>query len=440
MDRNIFGLHLSQDSDLAKAALMINDHGDWGWITIVIQSNDLNPNKWQRFFDDCRRLHIQPIVRLATRFENGSWMRPDRGQIDDLAHLLASLNWPSDYLPVVLFNEVNHGLEWGGSVDVKGYTDLAIYGVDKLKSLNPNFIVMGAALDLAAPEKGENYKSVENFYHEIALYKKEYFEKMDALASHSYPNPGFVGLPNDTGKMSISGYDWELQYIASLGINKKYPVYITEAGWPSRETEGVKSRYFVRQTAVDLNILALEKWQQDQRIRAVTFFTFNYPYPPFAKFSWVDREEKLYSEYEKILEIDKGSNDPKQVEKVKFENKKLPLIVFGDIALYGEIKLKNEGKSIWGENRHCFDPKPNEFQLIPLCLSEGIKVEPGSDYNFVFSFRIPKNYNKDIDLEWDQVGPIKLEQIIPNQPVYQTQITFLDKIRRKIFNWIGMLK
>lgn len=432
MDRNIFGLHLSQDSDLSKAVKIINNNGNWGWATIVIQNNDLNPPKWQRFFDECRRLHIQPIIRLATRFENGVWQKPDKSQIDDLANLLAKLNWPTDKLPIVLFNEVNHATEWGGKIDPKEYADLAIYATEKLKALNSNFVIMGAGLDLAAPEKEPNFKSAENFYREIYLYRKEYFEKMDALASHSYPNPGFVGLPMDSGKMSIRGYKWELDYLKSLGVEKEYMVYITETGWPSREEDGIKSRLYSRKTTANLMQESMGIWKSDPQILAVTFFTFNYPYFPFAKFSWVNKEENLYPELMNIFDMEKGENRPSQTEKNRYMGHELPIIIFGDIAMYGEIKLKNEGQSIWGEDRKCFDPLPNEFQLIPLCLPNGVKIEPGNSYNFSFSFRVPKDYNKDIRLQWERVDPLTLPQLVRNVSVFQARHTIFDILLIKL--------
>jgi hypothetical protein len=131
--RQIFGLHLSQDSDLGKSTAIINSNGSWGWATIVLEADDLYKDKWQRFFDDARRFHIQPIIRLATNFESGSWRRPSYQDIDNFALFLNSLNWPTETLPIVFFNEINHGNEWGGQVDIKNYADLAIYGAKNSK-------------------------------------------------------------------------------------------------------------------------------------------------------------------------------------------------------------------------------------------------------------------------------------------------------------------
>ncbi|HQI13479.1 MAG TPA: hypothetical protein PLU48_02775, partial [Candidatus Woesebacteria bacterium] len=66
-DFNSFGLHLTQPSDIDSAAKIINSNGgDWGYATIVIRTDQLDVNTWQGFFNQCRKLHIIPIIRLAT--------------------------------------------------------------------------------------------------------------------------------------------------------------------------------------------------------------------------------------------------------------------------------------------------------------------------------------------------------------------------------------
>ena len=71
---NIFGLHLTQTQDLISAKDIINSNGgDWGWVTIVIRTDQLDYRTWQDFFDNCRRYHLIPIIRLATYSDNGNW-------------------------------------------------------------------------------------------------------------------------------------------------------------------------------------------------------------------------------------------------------------------------------------------------------------------------------------------------------------------------------
>ncbi len=408
---------MTQESDLKKAAPIVNQNGDWGWATIVLEVDDLDLPKWQRFMDEARRLHIQPIIRLATNFENGSWRRPTQKDIDDFADFFSKLNWPTKNLPVILFNEINHSTEWGGEVDIKNYLDIATFAVKRLKSSNPNLVLMSAALDLSAPEKPPKYKSAESVYTELVKLSPNFFDNFQALASHSYPNPGFSGLPTDTGKKSILGYQWELEI-----IEKDLPVFITETGWPFIN--------FTRNTTSEFNTKAHQIWLSDQRIQAITYFIFNYPYPPFEKFSWVDQSETLYPEYQNLKDMDKGKNLPKQIQKIEYINHRLPLIFFSDYALEGEIELKNTGQTIWGDQNKCFDPLPNDFQSIPLCTDN--LVEPGQSHIFNFTFRIPKNYPHDIKLEWAGVKPLVFPKLSSTLDIYQGRDTIFVKIRKKI--------
>ena len=55
-ERNLFGLHLTQTADLISAKEIINSSGgDWGYVTIVIRTDQLDKNTWQDFFDNCRK-------------------------------------------------------------------------------------------------------------------------------------------------------------------------------------------------------------------------------------------------------------------------------------------------------------------------------------------------------------------------------------------------
>src|SRR4030042_2853816 len=176
-DRNIFGLHLTQTSDISSASKIINSTGgNWGYATLVIRTDQLNHQAWQEFFNDCRKYHIIPIIRLATILDGQVWKVPSISDIDNLANFLSSLNWPGYPQYIILFNEINHASEWGGAVDIKSYTDLSLYTINKFKSLSPNFFLLGAGLDLASPEKAPDFKSAASVYQEIYLYKPDYFQ------------------------------------------------------------------------------------------------------------------------------------------------------------------------------------------------------------------------------------------------------------------------
>src|SRR5690606_12585759 len=76
---NKFGIHLAQphDEDLDRADELVNSSGgEWGYITLVIQENDRDVNKWQGIMDKLRERKLIPIIRLATQPENSNWRRP----------------------------------------------------------------------------------------------------------------------------------------------------------------------------------------------------------------------------------------------------------------------------------------------------------------------------------------------------------------------------
>ncbi|MBU1129856.1 glycoside hydrolase family 5 protein [Patescibacteria group bacterium] len=430
--QNIFGLHLTQDSDIHQAKDIINSsNADWGWATIVIPLNNLNHSAWQNFFNNCRRYHVIPIVRLATTQQNAVWQSPSYQDIDQLTTFLNSLNWPTKTQHVILFNEPNQSKEWGEKIDPEHYTDIAIYTSKKLKKLNPNFYILSTGLDLASPDKNPQFMSADTFYSQIAQYKLDYFDNVDAIASHSYPNPGFVGKPTDTGKFSILGYQWELNYLKSLGINKNFPIFITETGWPHREGESNNNQFYTLNTTTDFLKSAIQTWQQDTRIQAITPFIFNYPYLPFDHFSWIDKQENLYPQYQKIINIPKQQNNPQQITKFEFVKRKLPFIIFPQKKYLGKIKLKNTGQSIWGENETSFCLSPQStvnVNLSPICTNHKI-IEPGQTHEFKFTFQIisPETTFSKTFISWENIDPIQLTPVIRNTPIFRPKTNLKEK-------------
>ncbi|MDO8550916.1 MAG: hypothetical protein Q7S39_12315, partial [Ignavibacteria bacterium] len=70
---NKVGMHIVDTSDLGDIAKLVNSNGgDWGYVTIVLSDGERNHDRWQLLFDEMRRRHLVPIIRLATHAENGS--------------------------------------------------------------------------------------------------------------------------------------------------------------------------------------------------------------------------------------------------------------------------------------------------------------------------------------------------------------------------------
>jgi hypothetical protein len=431
-DRNIFGLHLTQTADLDSAKNIINSNGgDWGYVTLVIRTDQLDVNTWQEFFDNCRKHHIIPIIRLATIMENNYWVTPSESDIDKLANLLNSLNWPILPKYIIPFNEINHAKEWGGEIDLKKFTDIFIYTSKKFKSLDPNFYILSSALDLAASETLPQTKSAKNVYQEIYSYNPQYFESFDALASHSYPNHGYVGTPNDTGQHSIRGYQWELDFIKKLGVNKTYPVFITETGWPHREGVKKNDQYYTVKTTVDLYKKALEIWQQDSRVMAVTPFIYNYSQAPFDHFSWLDQNEQLYPEYQTIVDLPKNQNHPQQITKFSVQKINLPLLIFSQNQQNGSIELKNIGQSIWGESNFCLEAHTSSnIKAIPICTDKNY-VYPGKIAKIPFQFII-ETYLEKSYLGWKDTPQYEIDSISPTSTIYHPK----DNPWQRFLSWL----
>lgn len=418
-ERNLFGLHLTQTADLLAAKEIINSSGgDWGYVTIVIRTNELDKNTWQEFFDNCRKYHIIPIIRLATVMEEDYWKIPSTSDIDRLASFLSSLNWPVVPKYIIPFNEVNHAKEWGTTIDVKKFVDIFIYTAEKFKNFNSNFFILSSPLDLAAPEKLPQTKSTKKFYKEIYEYNPLYFDLIDGLASHSYPNHGFVGNPNDKGQFSILGYQWELDYLKFLGINKSYPVFITETGWPHREGVKKNNDYFSLKTTVDFYQKALEIWEEDEQVIAVTPFIYNYSEAPFDHFSWLDPTGKLYPEYQAIIDLPKKTNHPKQITKFEILKFNLPLIIFSQNQQNGSIELKNTGQSIWGETNFCLSSQSSSnIDSTPICTDSNY-IYPGKIAKIPFKFTI-KHYLEKSYLGWKDTPQYEIKSLSPTSTIYQ---------------------
>lgn len=435
--RNIFGLHLTQPADIDSAKTIINSRGgDWGWATVVIRSDQLDHNTWQDFFDACRENHIIPIVRLATIVEHGYWRRPSTTEIDSMVEFLNSLNWPTKRQHVILFNEINHASEWGGGIDISNFADTAIYAAKKLKKLNPDFYILSSGLDLAAPDKSPNYMSAPTVYRQLFDHKREYFDVIDAISSHSYPNHGFIGTPDDSGWHSIRGYENELSFLKDLGINRDYPVFITETGWPHKEGTQIANNYYDCDTAASYYKKALEIWQQDDRIQAVTPFIYNYASDPFDHFSWLDPQGKLYSSYQQIINMPKSQNSPDQLTRYTLVDIRLPIIIFTNSQANGTITIKNTGQSIWGENNFCLIPhSTTNVELDSICTNK--RVLPGHSITIPFNFKIKTDtaHAGKTYLGWGGLPPFEVVAVSDTSHIYHPKVNLAYIVRSAFDNF-----
>jgi len=486
---NKFGIHLAQPhlEDLKKVSELVNSSGgDWGYVTLVIQENDRNRQKWQEIFDLLRKYHLIPIIRLATIPIGENWKRPNPSDAYSWAEFLDSLNWVVKNRYVILFNEPNHGSEWGGQVDPKSYTQVAFSFAKTLKEKNPNFFVMLAGFDASAPHLPPKFYDEEVFLREMLatardlvhnnysqknsnqsqrksnnhiginlpkisivhkffnsnLYakikknipkrsavniirlptclrfekfgtikiaanqaaerliessdktrksaffdflesffikniiaeekKSGLFDYIDGWASHSYPNPSFSGSPYDFGRGTVRTYQWELELLRQLGVEKNLPVFITETGWDLKIQSAnwrtkFKSQNLAEETVAQNFKIAFEKiWLPDERIIAVTPFVFDYQTEPFLGFSWKRQgSDEFYQQYYLIQSMPKIKGEPVQEEKGEI-NFDLPKELVNKSTYHFKIKLRNQGQGYWDER---------SYSLLAISYLGGIRTE-----------------------------------------------------------------
>lgn len=335
-DNNKFGVHILFPSELSDAAKLVNSSGgDWGYVTIPIQAGDKDLDKWQEFMDNARRLHIIPIIRLSTEgdyFTTNVWRKPNLADALDFANFLNSLEWPIVNRYIVVFNETNRADEWGGEANASEYAHILSYTVETFKSKDDDFFIISAGLDNAS----ENNEYT--FMREMHMAVPKVFNQVDAIGSHSYPNPGFEQPPWVLTTKSISSFIYEKR-LAELLANKKLPVYITETGWSSDKISKTKiGNYFTE--AFD------SVWSSDNAV-AVTPFLFNAGAGPFAQFSLIDKNGEKNDIYNAIKDIPKVKGDPKlshqkNADEPNLNDTILPLKDFSNFKEFDNSVVKNK--------------------------------------------------------------------------------------------------
>ena len=418
---NKFGMSLAQPNtdQFSQVKELVNSNGgDWGYVTLIIEEKDRNKEKWQGIFDHLRTLHLVPIIRLATSAEGENWRRPETKDAIDWANFLDSLNWVTKNRYITLFNEPNHGSEWGGEVDVKSFAKVSLEFAKKLKEKNKDFFVMLAGFDASAPSWMPGLEDEETFLNKMfkseiqnsksetnSNLKNSNFENclefsvscfefyFDGWSSHSYPNPGFSGSPYSAGRGTIRTYEWELGLLKGLGVNKELPVFITETGW-KRGNEGTVADNF--QIAFD------QVWDPDNRVVAVTPFIFDYQGEPFLEFSWKKyNSQEYYQQYFTTQAIKKIKGEPEQLEN-GWINFKLPTDLVVQSTYRFKIRLENLGQAVWDKN-DSYELKIRSEELSkPEFLFEDIKgINPFEEKDVYFTLKT----NEDL-------GPKKIKFIL----------------------------
>ena len=410
---NKFGIHIIQATpdEASPAAKLVNSsEGDWGYITILIEGKDKKKDKWQEFFNDLRRRHLIPLVRLATIPEQAFWKRPDEGEAQVWADFLDSLNWPTKNRYVIIYNEPNHAKEWGNYVDAKAYAKVLDQTITALKSKNQDFFVLNAGLDASAPQQLPNYQDQVSFMTQMNETIPGIFDKLDGWVSHSYPNPGFVGSPYNFGRGTVRTYLWELSLLRSLGVTKNLPVFIAETGWKHAEGIVYDARLPNADTLSDYYTNAfIFAWKHPQLV-AVTPFLLSYQEPPFDHFSFKKvtgekQEEKLlptsqvlgveypeyYPFYQQIMNLPKVAGKPMQEIKAKLTKGEIYSSIVAGETYQISLTFKNIGQSIWDKDTQLAPIEGGrQLGIEAIGIAEDKMVEPNQDYIFNINLKAPQ--------------------------------------------------
>lgn len=309
---NKVGIHILFPEELADAAKLVNSSGgDWGYVTIPIQAGDRDMVKWQKFMDDCKRLHVIPLVRLATEgdyFNTKVWRKPQDNDIVDFANFLNSLEWPTKNQYIIVFNEVNRSDEWGGLANPKEYAEILSYTVSVFKSKNQDFFIIASGFDNASiniPEQSFNeYTFIELMQQAVP----GIFNQIDGIASHSYPNPAFAKPPTILDIISIASFHHEQQFIRTLRINQSLPIFITETGWSQAVVAPEKIATYFQQAFTS-------PWN-DEDVIAVTPFLLRADAGAFGIFSFITSDGQPSASYNAIIAMKKVNGAPMLTKKV----------------------------------------------------------------------------------------------------------------------------
>lgn len=348
---NKYGIHIVDTNDIAELPALINTNGgDWGYVTMVLSDSERDHDRWQNIFNQMRRLHLVPIIRLATHIEASGWVKPTKDRFYEIVNLLNNLNWPTENRYVVLYNEPNHANEWGGDLNPEEYADYLVEFAQQLKRASPDYFILPAGLDASAASDGTAMDETEYLARMIA-YKPDILTAIDGWTSHSYPNPHFSGSPYASGRGGLTTYQWELSYLQTLGLTKTLPVFITETGWQHSEGKFyVPGLLSSDQVGANLQVAAQTVWS-DPKIAAVTPFLFNYQDVPFDHFSFKKlNSNSFYNQYFTYQSIPKVHGAPLQHESYTLENDLLPKTLVSDSTYTLTANVKNEGQGIIDPN------------------------------------------------------------------------------------------
>lgn len=392
VDNNRVGIHIIDENDLDDAAKLVNGaSGDWGYVKLVITEEDRKVDKWQAVFDRMRELRLIPIIRLATKVENGAWRKPRLEDIPTWVDFLDSLNWVVQNRYVTIFNEPNHAKEWGNQLNPEEYAvilkDLSI----RLRERSQDFFILPAGLDASAPN-GTDTMDELTFLRRAQTAVPEYFSLIDGWTSHSYPNPDFSGSPYARGRGSVRTYEWELAQIQKLGAPPLLPIVIGETGWKHSGGKTQERQYPSPETVATFYLDAFTSAWQHQQIIAVLPFLLNYQDEPFDHFSFKQlHSNDFYPAFSALETMAKVSGKPRQLDRVEINLEEFPskLVTRSDYNL--SIVIHNTGQSIIDEKYGWTIDAPSLPQGFSIAWDTIHAIKPFETRRLFFKLQTPAN-------------------------------------------------
>lgn len=305
---NKFGLYIyAERKDFFEIAqnLVNSNEGEWGYVLIPYNVKDRDKDKWGRVFEQLNNKKLIPVIQLWD-IDTDDY----KDQTEEAADFLNKFVWPIRYRYISAYNEMNDSKFWYGRVDPKEYAQILDYTINIFKEENPDFILMNGAFNVTAPTDSLHMDAFE-YMKQMDAEVPGIFNKLDAWASHPYPQPNFSGNPYTYGRWGIRAYEDELKFLKeNLNVTKELPVFITETGWAHAEGEEYNSSYLNADTVAEFFKIAFEEiWLKDPKVRAVMPFTIRYE-APFDHFSWINKDNVPYKQYDVVKELDKVKGEP----------------------------------------------------------------------------------------------------------------------------------
>lgn len=291
---NRVGVHILDPSEIFQASQLVNSNGgDWGYVLIPMRSNDRDFYKWNDFFIQAGKLHLIPIIRLATYPSDNLWVEPTEMDLADFAAFLNLFPWPIQNRYVVIFNEPNHAKEWGGRVDPEQYVRLSQYAHEVFKKTHPDFFLISAGMDMSAPT---NHSSIDalQYYRRMFAIDANWPELFDGIGFHPYPNPAFSASVYTSNRYGIRSFEYELNLFKRYGYTPKY-LFFTETGT-------IKSSGFYTTAFTSI-------WR-DNRITAITPFVLYAGTGEFSKFSLLNPDHTQTNNYRELKNLPKQIGQP----------------------------------------------------------------------------------------------------------------------------------